>query len=223
MADPARRPRQVTFATVLTEPTCFGFVLGGIVSLPLLAVLLSLWARGWSPTGDDAVIALRSFDVFTGHGPLLGHVNQASADIAVYDPGPLQNWLLAVPVRLFPSGIGAVLGATIVEVAALVAALVAVVRTAGTGQPRSPLLGRGETAIRLTATAAPLVRHLCVGSGAGCPAGVLSEKHRNGLPGSVNLGTNLPSWTCTMAEHGGFHLSVCAMVQSIGGRTPSAV
>lgn len=111
-------------------PNLFGAVVGILVALPLLSTLASLWVRGWSPVGDNAVIALRSFDVFSGHGPMLGHINQAGAG-KVFDPGPLENWLLALPVRLFPSGAGAILGATIVETAAVVAALIAIARTVG--------------------------------------------------------------------------------------------
>lgn len=68
------------------------FLLGAIVES----------ARGYLPTGDDAVIAARSWSVLTGHGPLVG---QYSADTvrsvhATYDLGPLLYWFLTIPVHL---------------------------------------------------------------------------------------------------------------------------
>ena len=56
---------------------------------------------GWTPVFDDAVIATRSFDVFSAHSPLVGTYSDASLPSvgSVYGAGPLLYWLLAVQVR----------------------------------------------------------------------------------------------------------------------------
>ena len=61
-------------------------------------------ARGWRPTSDDAAIAWRTWDVFSSHAPLVGAFNDAtqSSGHAVFDPGPLEYYLLAVPERIDP-------------------------------------------------------------------------------------------------------------------------
>ncbi|MHB8457264.1 MAG: hypothetical protein ACYDBS_06190 [Acidimicrobiales bacterium] len=60
-------------------------------------------AKGWRPTSDDAAIAWRSYDVFTAHAPLLGAFNDASsAAHPVFDLGPLEYYLFAVPDRIDP-------------------------------------------------------------------------------------------------------------------------
>jgi hypothetical protein len=60
--------------------------------------------HGWRATGDDAIIAQRSWSVLTLHPPLVGQFSQGSGGIAhtYYDPGPLLFWLLALPVRVDP-------------------------------------------------------------------------------------------------------------------------
>ncbi|HXZ74002.1 MAG TPA: hypothetical protein VEH31_24445, partial [Streptosporangiaceae bacterium] len=57
-------------------------------------------AKGWRPVSDNAGIALRSWDVLTAHGPLVGQATRLTG--GVYDPGPLQYWLLTVPVHIDP-------------------------------------------------------------------------------------------------------------------------
>ncbi len=59
---------------------------------------------------DGAAIALRSWDVLTPYGPLVGQATQLHN--GAFDPGPLQYWLLTVPVHLDPRS-GAVWGAAL--------------------------------------------------------------------------------------------------------------
>ncbi|MGO9196724.1 MAG: hypothetical protein ACLQK4_06320 [Acidimicrobiales bacterium] len=90
--------------------------------VPLATTVALQIRRGWRPTSDDAAIAWRSFDVFSSHAPLLGAFNDASVASAhpVFDLGPLQYYLLAVPDRIDPVH-GILWGAALV--AALFAAL----------------------------------------------------------------------------------------------------
>jgi hypothetical protein len=82
--------------------------------LPLLIMGGEDMARGWRPLFDNAYISLRAFQVFSRASPLVGH--QAAFNVGshtVFGPGPVENWLLAVPVRLDP-GQGALWGAVII-------------------------------------------------------------------------------------------------------------
>lgn len=68
--------------------------------LPFIAGPVRLIGHGWRPLGDEAVISLRSWSVFTRHAPLVGQATRLAH--GVFDPGPLEYWLLAIPVRLDP-------------------------------------------------------------------------------------------------------------------------
>jgi len=59
---------------------------------------------------DSASIALRSWDVLTPYGPLVGQATQLRN--GAFDPGPLQYWLLAIPVHIDPRA-GVVWGAAL--------------------------------------------------------------------------------------------------------------
>ena len=67
---------------------------------PFVAGLVEVVGLRWRPVGDGAAIALRSWDSLTAHGPLVGQATQLAH--AVYDPGPLEYWLLAISVHIDP-------------------------------------------------------------------------------------------------------------------------
>ena len=56
--------------------------------------------QGSTVIADGAVIALRSWDVLTPYGPLVGQATQLRN--GAFDPGPLEYWLLAIPVHIDP-------------------------------------------------------------------------------------------------------------------------
>ena len=66
--------------------------------------------QGSPVVADGAAIALRSWDVLTPYGPLVGQATQLRH--GAFDPGPLQYWLLAVPVHIDPQA-GVVWGAAL--------------------------------------------------------------------------------------------------------------
>jgi hypothetical protein len=74
---------------------------GLLAALPVILSTVHALAVGWTPVGDDAVIAVRSYDVFTSHSPLVGQYSAASAVLgeASHSPGPMLYWLLALPAR----------------------------------------------------------------------------------------------------------------------------
>lgn len=68
--------------------------------LPFIIGPVRLIQHGWQPVGDEAAIALRSWNALTNHGPLVGQATRLAH--GVFDPGPLQYWLLSIPVHLNP-------------------------------------------------------------------------------------------------------------------------
>jgi hypothetical protein len=105
---------------------------GLAASLPVIVSALHAVAAGWVPLGDNAVIAARSYDVLTGHTPLLGQYSLSSglAGGATYSPGPLEYWLLALPARfLDPRGLAVVVA--IVNVGAVMGVVALAKRRGG--------------------------------------------------------------------------------------------
>jgi hypothetical protein len=58
--------------------------------------------HGWTPAGDQAIIATRAHDVLSSHTPLLGQYSDASSVThhTLYSLGPMLYWLLALPARV---------------------------------------------------------------------------------------------------------------------------
>ncbi len=76
--------------------------IGLAAALPVIVSAIGAIADNWVPVGDDAVIAVRAFDVFSVHTPLLGQYSAASglSGGTSHSLGPMLYWLLAVPVRV---------------------------------------------------------------------------------------------------------------------------
>ena len=68
--------------------------------IPFLTAVAGTLHAKWRAVGDGARIALGSWEALTAHGPLVGPATQVGPHL--YDPGPLEFWLLAVPVHLDP-------------------------------------------------------------------------------------------------------------------------
>lgn len=69
-----------------------------LLSLPLVWWTARLVLDGWVPQGDDAVLAVKTHDVFSTHPPLLGMRSTSSLldpQTYAHHPGPLQFYLLA--------------------------------------------------------------------------------------------------------------------------------
>ena len=77
---------------------------------PILYGLAKSLASGWVATSDNAVIALRSLDVLTTHGPLVGQATRLGT--GVFDLGPLEYWLLTLPAHM-DAAHGVIWGATL--------------------------------------------------------------------------------------------------------------
>ena len=99
--------------------------------LPLVIFGIVELVKGWRPLSDNADLALRSYQVLTSHTPLVGHQMAVSVGPhAVFGPGPLQSWILAVPVRIDPVQ-GALWGAVLAAVVAIAVAIEATWAVAG--------------------------------------------------------------------------------------------
>jgi hypothetical protein len=72
-------------------------VLTVLAAAPVLATVVRAVGT-WRPVGDNAIIALRSSDVFTGHSPLLGMPTtlSRSAGQVLHHPGPIEFWVIAL-------------------------------------------------------------------------------------------------------------------------------
>jgi hypothetical protein len=76
---------------------------GVAAATPVISSTVKAVQAGWTPAGDDGIIATRSWDVLTSHTPLVGQYSEAGRVIAgqmLHSPGPMLYWLLALPARL---------------------------------------------------------------------------------------------------------------------------
>jgi hypothetical protein len=120
--------------------------------VPLLVIAALQIAHGWVPTSDDAVIALRTWSVFTGPAPLTGQFTQitVAGGHTAFDLGPLQYYLLAIPERIDPVH-GLLWGAAVLAAGLAALTIEAVWSSCG------PAAG-AATGLALAVTAATLVQ-----------------------------------------------------------------
>ena len=97
----------------------------GAIFLAFVPAAIRHLVTGWRPIQDDGAISIRAWQALSLHGPSLGQYSQLStAHHVVYDLGPLEYWLLALPVHLDPAG-GALWGAALWCVVAGIVTVVA--------------------------------------------------------------------------------------------------
>lgn len=115
---------------------------GRWVAVGLVALLLVPFAasaaravhQAWLPSGDDALIGLRSLDVWSRHLPLVGQPSTSHLygdKVSTAHPGPIEFYWLAVPVKLFGPAIGMILGSGLANLAGVAVAAWVVFRRAG--------------------------------------------------------------------------------------------
>jgi hypothetical protein len=105
-----------------------------VLAVSIVVPAIRAIARGWRPLGDNALLLIRVVDVGTEHNPQLGSWSSSSlaAGRAVHNPGPIYFDLVAVPVKLFGPWVGVAIGVTIINLAAVLLAVAAARRIAGT-------------------------------------------------------------------------------------------
>jgi hypothetical protein len=91
-------------------------------------------ADDWLPSGDEAVIAVRVHDVLTADPPLTGLPSTSDlygTGIRTRHPGPIEFYLLALPVRLLGPQLGLLLGAGAIAGTSLLVCAWVALRRAG--------------------------------------------------------------------------------------------
>jgi hypothetical protein len=87
---------------------------GLAAALPIVVATIRLIVDRWAPIGDDALIAVRSFEVLSAHPPLVGMPSTGPTgvlDEQTYHLGPMLFGLLALPARfLGPSSLAVTTG-----------------------------------------------------------------------------------------------------------------
>lgn len=87
---------------------------GLAAALPILVSTVRAVVDGWVPLGDDALIAVRSYEVLTAHPPLVGMPSTGPTgvlDEQTFHLGPLLFWPLALPAHfLGPSSLAVTAG-----------------------------------------------------------------------------------------------------------------
>jgi hypothetical protein len=107
---------------------------GLAAALPVIVSAIDAIANHWIPLGDDAVIAVRAYDVFSANTPLLGQYSAASglSGGESHSLGPMLYWLLAIPVRL-GGATGLVVAMCLLNTAAVMGSVALAHRRGGLG------------------------------------------------------------------------------------------
>src|ERR1700675_2968168 len=112
----------------------FAIALFILVLVPFAVALARAFHDGWVPSGDEANIATRALDVFSRHPPLTGLPSTSGLygdKIATNHPGPIEFYLLAVPLRVLGMTAGPLLTAAAINAACALIALWVVFRRLG--------------------------------------------------------------------------------------------
>lgn len=93
-----------------------------VAAVPAIVSAVSALHHSWFPTGDNALIGLRVSDVFTARTPIIGQPSTSDlyGSAAAYHPGPMEFWALALPYQLLGPAAGLVVGATLINLGAIV-------------------------------------------------------------------------------------------------------
>ena len=105
-----------------------------VVLTPFVVALARAFHDGWVPSGDEANIATRALDVFSRHPPLTGLPSTSGLYGAKFEanhPGPIEFYLLAIPLRLLGRTSGPLLTAAAINGACCFVALWVIFRRLG--------------------------------------------------------------------------------------------
>jgi hypothetical protein len=105
-----------------------------LILVPFAVSLTRAFRAGWMPSGDVANIATRALDVFSHHPPLTGLPSTSElygSKIQTNHPGPIEFYLLAVPLRVLGMTAGPLLTAAAINCTFVLLALWAFFRRLG--------------------------------------------------------------------------------------------
>jgi hypothetical protein len=89
-----------------------------VVLVPFAVALVRAVRDGWVPSGDEANIVTRAYDVFSRHPPLTGLASTSRLygdKISANHPGPIEFYLIAVPLRVLGNSAGPLLTAAAIN------------------------------------------------------------------------------------------------------------
>jgi hypothetical protein len=112
----ARAPRRLR--DLRGRDLVFAVVLLVLVLVPFAVALVRAFRDGWVPSGDEANIATRALDVFSRHPPRTGLPSTSALygdKISTNHPGPIEFYLIAVPLRVFGMSAGPLLTAAAIN------------------------------------------------------------------------------------------------------------
>ena len=112
------------------------------VILPIITAVIRSLRTDWFPIGDNALLFIRTRDVWTEHHPLLGSWTSASLSLGenVNNPGSVYDWLIAPWAHLFSPGPAAAVGVAMINIACVVGISVVARRVGGWGFERVMLI-----------------------------------------------------------------------------------
>ncbi|KNX39066.1 hypothetical protein [Luteipulveratus halotolerans] len=112
-------------------------ILLAIALLPLVFFTVRLLVHGWTPQGDEALVAVRAHDVFSAHPPLTGMRSTSeftAPGVHAHHPGPMQFYVLAPLYAVTGWWSGSLLiTSLLVQCAFVAAAVIGAHRAAGRG------------------------------------------------------------------------------------------
>ena len=97
-----------------------------LVLAPFVVALVRAARDGWVPSGDEANIATRALDVFSRHPPLTGLPSTSDLygrNIATNHPGPIEFYVIAVPLRVLGMSAGPLFTAAAINAGCVVLVL----------------------------------------------------------------------------------------------------
>ena len=98
-----RRLRALSLRAARAVLGCLPWLAAGLgAAIPVINSTVKAVQSGWTPAGDDGIIAIRGWDVLTSHTPLVGQYSEAGLVVhgqVMHSPGPMLYWLLALPAR----------------------------------------------------------------------------------------------------------------------------
>jgi hypothetical protein len=112
------------------------------VILPIITAVIRSLRTDWFPIGDNALLFIRTRDVWTEHHPLLGSWTSASLSLGenVNNPGSVYDWLIAPWAHLFSPGPAAAVGVATINIACVIGISVVARRVGGWGFERVMLI-----------------------------------------------------------------------------------
>lgn len=89
-----------------------------IVIVPFVTAVLRAVRNDWFPVGDNALLFIRTRDVWSEHHPFLGSWTSASLSVGenMNNPGALYDWLVAPFAHLLAPGPAAAVGVALINI-----------------------------------------------------------------------------------------------------------